>query len=31
MDFVVLLYLTTPEAGGALECAAHVRTADDPN
>lgn len=31
MDFVVLLYLTTPEAGGALECAAHIRTDDDPN
>jgi hypothetical protein len=31
MDFVVLLYLTTPQAGGALECAAHIRTDDDPN
>ena len=31
MDFVVLLYLTTPAAGGALECAAHIRTDDDPN
>jgi hypothetical protein len=31
MDFVVLLYLTTPEAGGELECASLVRTDDDPN
>ncbi len=31
MEFVVLLYLTTPQAGGALECAAHIRTDDDPN
>lgn len=30
MDFVVLLYLTTPEAGGALECASLVRGDDDP-
>ena len=30
MDFVVLLYLTTPEAGGELECASLVRTDDDP-
>jgi hypothetical protein len=31
IDFVVLLYLTTPQAGGALECAPHIRTDDDPN
>jgi len=31
MDFVVLLYLTTPEAGGELECASLVRTDEDPN
>jgi len=30
MDFVVLLYLTTPQGGGELECASHVRTDDDP-
>ena len=30
MDFVVLLYLTTPDAGGELECASLVRTDDDP-
>ena len=30
MDFVVLLYLTTPEAGGELECASLVRNDDDP-
>jgi hypothetical protein len=30
MDFVVLLYLTTPEAGGVLECASLVRSDDDP-
>ena len=31
MDFVVLLYLTTPEGGGELECASLVRSDDDPN
>jgi hypothetical protein len=31
MDFVVLLYLTTPEGGGELECASLVRTDDDPH
>lgn len=30
MDFVVLLYLTTPDSGGELECASLVRTDDDP-
>ncbi len=30
MDFVVLLYLTTPQAGGLLECASLVRSDDDP-
>ena len=30
MDFVVLLYLTTPDGGGELECASLVRTDDDP-
>ncbi len=31
MDFVVLLYLTTPQGGGELECASLVRSDDDPN
>lgn len=30
MDFVVLLYLTTPEAGGELVCGSLVRSDDDP-
>ena len=30
MDFVVLLYLTTPQAGGELECASLVRSDDEP-
>ena len=30
MDYVVLLYLTTPQGGGELECASLVRTDDDP-
>ncbi len=30
MDFVVLLYLTTPQGGGELTCASLVRTDDDP-
>lgn len=31
MDFVVLLYLTTPDGGGELECASLVRSDDEPN